>query len=231
MKISAFILPWVDSLPLLEIPWPWSSEECKIYPPWEQMGLSPSWCFAPAPLLPLSSAGLSFPSFCKMFSIPCQMIFIILPICIYEQMMRRTNYLVSICLASLLDLTLSIVLMAFRVFSVRFLSYLSGLLRFLSNSKVESCNIWKQEIEKLINTQSFLIQSIVVLLLLSREIQWSLIKDQVNQSYLLVSYPFHATACRPWSISPYEDSSSSWSSCGIWIYRSEISAERSPIRN
>ena len=63
------------------------------------------------------------------------------------------------------------------------------------------------------------------------EIQWSLIKDQVNQSYLLVSYPFHATACRPWSISPYEDSSSSWSSCGIWIYRSEISAERSPIRN
>jgi len=99
------------------------------------------------------------------------MIFIILPICIYEQMMRRTNYLVSICLASLLDLTLSIVLMAFRVFSVRFLSYLSGLLRFLSNSKVESCNIWKQEIEKLINTQSFLIQSIVVMLLLSREIQ------------------------------------------------------------
>ena len=63
-------------------------------------------------------------------------------------MMRRTNYLVSMCLASLLDLTLSIVLMAFRVFSVRFLSYLSGLLRFLSNSKVESCKILKQEQEK-----------------------------------------------------------------------------------
>lgn len=39
---------------------------------------------------------------------------------------------------ALSDLILSIFLMAFRVFSARFLSYLSGLLRFLSNSNVES---------------------------------------------------------------------------------------------
>jgi len=44
------------------------------------------------------------------------------------------------------DLTLSIFLMAFRVFSARFRSYLSGLFRFLSNSKVESFS--KEENEK-----------------------------------------------------------------------------------
>jgi hypothetical protein len=46
-------------------------------------------------------------------------------------------------LAARSDLTLSIFLIAFKVFSARFLSYLSGLFRFLSNSKVVSFS--KQE--------------------------------------------------------------------------------------
>ena len=49
----------------------------------------------------------------------------------------RTN-LISWCFASLRTLTLSIFFMALSVFSARFLSYLSGLFLFLSNSKVES---------------------------------------------------------------------------------------------
>jgi len=42
------------------------------------------------------------------------------------------------CLSSLVTLILSIFGIAFRTFSATFLSYLSGLFRFLSNSKVES---------------------------------------------------------------------------------------------
>lgn len=53
------------------------------------------------------------------------------------------SYLFSMYLEILCVLVLSIILMAFRVFSARFLSYLSGLLRFLSNSKVESCRYAK----------------------------------------------------------------------------------------
>lgn len=50
----------------------------------------------------------------------------------------KRKYLFSWCFASLSTLTLSIFLMAFSVFSARFLSYLSGLFLFLSNSNVES---------------------------------------------------------------------------------------------
>lgn len=56
----------------------------------------------------------------------------------YYRLKLRGKYLFSWCLSSLTILTLSIFLMALRVFSVRFLSYLSGLFLFLSNSKVES---------------------------------------------------------------------------------------------
>lgn len=45
-------------------------------------------------------------------------------------------------------------------------------------------------------------------------------QNKVNKiSHRPVSYPFHVIACMPWSTSPYVDSSSSWSSCDILIYR------------
>lgn len=71
-----------------------------------------------------------------------------------NEKLKQKWYLRSMCLASLMVLTLSIFLMAFSVFSARVLSYLSGLLRFLSNSKVVS---WKQnrEWEDWKNTQIF----------------------------------------------------------------------------
>jgi hypothetical protein len=51
---------------------------------------------------------------------------------------RSQSYLFLWCLSSLPTLILSILGIALSTFSARFLSYLSGLFRFLSNLKVES---------------------------------------------------------------------------------------------
>lgn len=45
-----------------------------------------------------------------------------------------------------------------------------------------------------------------------------------------MSYPSHASAYMLWSTLLYEDSASSWSSCGIWTYKSEKSAHWSPAK-
>ena len=118
------------------------------------------------------------------------------------------------------DLTLSIFLMAFRVFSARFRSYLSGLFRFLSNSKVESFSEEGNEQKDKHGEESeefnFWIQ------------RWKQLKTRVKVTGVPSpgSCPFHAIFYRPWSILLCEGSSSFWSSCGTWICKIEKSAKK-----
>lgn len=143
-KCIKVTLPWLDFPGLVSEPhWLWAWEEWVMDLPWERMELWPSGCSVPAPFWPpFAPSPCPSPTWHFFFHF-VQWELKSLPHKIKHWEKEGYSYLFSMYLEILCVLVLSIILMAFRVFSARFLSYLSGLLRFLSNSKVESCRYAK----------------------------------------------------------------------------------------